>query len=116
MTSLYSKELCQNCIIEIVLFIYKINVDFHFKEAYTDECLEELIMRKILVLLLIIAVAIGIFYLAKNTQSKTSIDDYLDRAAFYGLKDFVNDDETQVEVEKEYSHSDFAFWGIPDVN
>jgi len=73
-------------------------------------------MRKLIIILAVVLIIIGVFFLASCSEKEVSLDKYLDRAAFYGFKDFVIDEKIEVKSEQIYSHSDFAFWGIPDVN
>lgn len=72
-------------------------------------------MKKLIILVVCIVVIIGIVQLASKMKSKDMTSMYLEHASFYGLKNLVVE-EVEIEERETYSHDDYKFWGIPEVN
>lgn len=73
-------------------------------------------MKKLIILVICVAVIIGIVQLASKIKSRDMTSMYLEHASFYGLKNLVDNDIIEEETKETYSHDDYKFWGIPEVN
>jgi len=73
-------------------------------------------MKKVIVLLICLVSVVAIILLAAKSDKRDFSKNYLDHALLYGLKDLVDEDDIEVLETIEYSHADFKFWGIPDIN
>jgi len=72
-------------------------------------------MKKIILLLACLIIIIAVLLLAARSNQDYKPKSY-DHALLYGLKALVNEDDIEVLETIEYSHADFKFWGIPDIN
>lgn len=73
-------------------------------------------MKKILILVISIVVIVAIVRIAAKSDSKDMTATYMKNASFYGLKNLVEEEEFEATDQEMFSHADYKFWGIPDVN